>query len=69
MPFFYALELERANFLHSQLSAMKTSPLALVLGARMAAIESELDQVRARLDELHELGVIHKCPLILREVS
>src|SRR5215472_8028826 len=60
--------MERANFLHAQLSAMMTSPL-LNFQARIAAIESEQDQVRAALDELHERGIVHKCPLRLVEVS
>lgn len=61
--------MERADFLQAQLSAMMTSPIALTLGHRIAAIESELDQVRKKLDELHERGIIHKCPLKLIEVS
>lgn len=55
----------RADFLQSQLSAMMIHGIM----ARVVAIQSELDQVRAKLDELHERGIIHKCPLILREVS
>jgi hypothetical protein len=35
----------------------------------IARLTSEQDQIRARLDELNETGVVHKCPLILREVS
>ena len=57
--------MDRANFLSSQMTAM----LQLGLLARIAAIQSELDQVRAALDEMHERGIIHKCPLKLTEVS
>jgi hypothetical protein len=55
----------RADFLQSQLSAMVIHGIL----SRVVAIQSELDQVRARLDELHERGIIHKCPLRLVEVS
>lgn len=36
---------------------------------RIAKVTAAQDQVRARLDELYATGRIHKCPLILREVS
>ena len=36
---------------------------------RIAVVTAAQDQVRARLDELHQTGRIHKCPLNLREVS
>lgn len=64
---------ERADFLHQQISqvqvmAMQTGILGF--GARrLTAMESEQDQVRARMDELHQQGIIHKCPLKLVEVS
>lgn len=32
-------------------------------------LQSQQDQVRAALDELHERGIAHKCPLKLVEVS
>jgi hypothetical protein len=34
-----------------------------------AELERRQDVVRARLDELHQTGRVHKCPLTLREVS
>jgi len=55
----------RADFLQQQLSGMMIAGIL----PRIAAIQSELDQVRAKLDEMNERGFIHKCPLILREVS
>jgi hypothetical protein len=55
----------RADFLQAQLSAMVIHGIM----SRVVAIESELNQVRCRLDELHERGIIHKCPLKLVEVS
>lgn len=62
----------RATFLHGQLSRMRMM-LGAVLDpkvlARTVAIESEMDQVRAELDDMHERGIIHKCPLRLVEVS
>jgi hypothetical protein len=64
-----AMELmKRADFLQQQLSAFMTSGL-LAMSPRVAAIESEQDQVRAALNEMHERGIVHKCPLVLREVS
>lgn len=39
------------------------------LAAEFARLQAAQDQVRGRLDELHERGVIHKCPLKLIEVS
>ena len=39
------------------------------LAAEFARLQAEQDQYRARLDELHERGIIHKCPLRLTEVS
>jgi hypothetical protein len=35
----------------------------------IARLTSMQDQVRARLDELNERGIVHKCPLRLTEVS
>jgi hypothetical protein len=56
---------EKANHLQGRLSQLQ----AFGLMGEMARLQAEQDQVRARLDELHESGRIHKCPLILREVS
>jgi hypothetical protein len=39
------------------------------LQSRFIELERRQDVVRARLDELFASGRIHKCPLILREVS
>ena len=36
---------------------------------QFARLQAQQDQVRARLDELFASGRVHKCPLILREVS
>lgn len=36
---------------------------------RIAQVTAAQDQVRARMDELFATGRIHKCPLVLREVS
>jgi hypothetical protein len=64
---------ERANFLHQQISQVKVLMIQSgILGfgaARLAAMESELAGVSARLDELFASGRVHKCPLKLVEVS
>jgi len=55
----------RADFLQAQLSAMVINGIM----NRIVAIESELDQVRAALDDANARGISHKCPLKLVEVS
>ena len=63
----------RADFLHQQISGVRILAMQSGIigfgGRRLAAMESEAAQVSARLDELNRLGIAHKCPLILREVS
>jgi len=59
--------MEAANALQQQLAALQVTPFPLL--DRMARVQSMLDAERARLDELNERGVIHRCPLKLVEVS
>ncbi len=56
---------EQADALHQRISQMMIVGLMSEV-ARLSAIQ---DQVRARMDELHQSGRVHKCPLTLREVS
>jgi hypothetical protein len=41
----------------------------LTVAPEFARLQARQDQVRARLDELHQSGRVHKCPLKLVEVS
>lgn len=56
---------EQANALNAEIGRYITYGLM----AQVAKLTAIQDQVRARLDELHESGRVHKCPLVLREVS
>lgn len=56
---------ERADYLNQQMAKAQAYGLMTVF----ARLQADQDTVRARLDELNESGRIHKCPLILREVS
>jgi len=55
----------KADELQQQMAQMQIIGL---LG-EFAKLQAVQDQVRARLDELHERGIMHKCPLRLVEVS
>jgi len=59
---------ERADYLQQQMSRIMVSPF-LNNQAEFKRLEQAQDTVRARLDELNQTGRVHKCPLILREVS
>jgi len=59
--------METANALQQQLSAIQTMPV--FLAPQAARLQAMLDRERAALDEFHERGLIHKCPLKLVEVS
>lgn len=63
----------RADFLHQQMSQIKilaANSGILGFGAkRFQEMDIEQEGVRARLTELYELGIVHKCPLKLVEVS
>jgi len=59
--------MENADALQQELARLQIAPAFLMPQA--ARIQAMLDQERARLDELHQLGVIHRCPLKLVEVS
>jgi hypothetical protein len=59
--------MDAANTLQQQLSALMCLPLPLM--SRMTELERLLDAERGHLNELHERGIIHKCPLKLVEVS
>jgi len=56
---------ETANALQQQMAQYQ----AYGLMSEFARVQGQQDQIRARLDELHQTGRVHKCPLILREVS
>jgi hypothetical protein len=68
---------EVADRLQQEMSAIMARPLHnLGIMTEMAknrqafsVLERRQDVVRARLDELHQTGRVHKCPLTLREVS
>lgn len=68
---------EVADRLQQEMSVIKAAPIrALGLMAeignmreKFARLEREQDKIRARLDELHATGRVHKCPLRLKEVS
>lgn len=59
--------METADALQAELSRYQVMPVALL--SRIAELERQLNAVRGDLDELHERGIIHKCPLKLVEVS
>ena len=54
---------ERADALQLQMQAARGD------WPQLAALQAGLDQVTARFAELMELGIVHKCPLRLIEVS
>jgi hypothetical protein len=56
---------ERADALQQEMSRMQVFGLM----SEFARLQRDQDVVRGRLDELHQSGRVHKCPLILREVS
>lgn len=56
---------ERANVLQGRMAQMQY----LGLMAEFAKLQAQQDELRGRLDELHQTGRIHKCPLRLVEVS
>jgi len=68
---------EVADRLQQEMSAIMARPIhnlgIMTEMARnrlaFAELERRQDVVRARLDELHQTGRVHKCPLTLREVS
>lgn len=59
--------MDHADALQQYLSRLQTAPVALL--AQIADAERQLNDVRARIDELAEQGFIHRCPLKLVEVS
>jgi hypothetical protein len=65
--------MDAADRLHQEMSKLKTGPMSMVMSGelmrRFQRMEQEQDRVRARLDEMNEIGVVHKCPLTLVEVS
>jgi hypothetical protein len=65
--------MDAADRLHQEMSKLKTGPMSMVMSGelmrRFQRMEQEQDRVRARLDELHQTGVVHKCPMTLVEVS
>lgn len=56
---------EQAEALHQQLSMMQI----LGLFPQIAKLSAALDGIRNQIDHLRMQGIVHKCPLILREVS
>lgn len=65
--------MESAERLQQEISAMRVGPMSMVMSGelmrKMQRMEQQQDRLRARLDELHQTGRIHKCPLKLVEVS
>jgi hypothetical protein len=59
--------MDTANELQSRLSALMSMPVALI--PQITELERLLNVERGHLSELHERGIIHKCPLKLVEVS
>jgi hypothetical protein len=57
----------QAETLNQEMSVYMS--MGLGMSPAFLRLQSQQDQVRAALDELHERGLIHKCPLKLVEVS
>lgn|SRR5215469_859566 len=57
----------KADELNQRIATYKA--LGLDFAPECRALEAEQDDVRRQIDELHERGLIHKCPLQLVEVS
>jgi hypothetical protein len=55
--------------LHHLIEATQANLAACVLADQRRAMVARIEGMRARMDELHLTGKIHKCPLMLVEVS
>jgi hypothetical protein len=58
-----------ARTLSDRADALNMQMARTFLLDQFTKLKAEQDDVRARLDELNQTGVVHKCPLMLREVS
>jgi hypothetical protein len=65
--------MDTADRMQQELARLKTGPMSMVMSGELLRkfqrLEQQQQQVSSRLDELNQIGVVHKCPLTLVEVS
>ena len=64
--------MDEADWIQQEMSKIKYMENAtglLISSAEFKRLEQRQNDARAKLDELHQRGIVHKCPLRLVEVS